>query len=77
MMNRISYSEAIKEAFTYLLENHQEVFIIGQGLWSPYAGNTMNDLEKKYGKKRIIDTPVSESQSRALLLGLQFLVCDL
>lgn len=70
MMNRISYSEAIKEAFTYLLENHEEVFIIGQGLWSPwYVGNTMNDLEKKYGKKRIIDTPVSESAVTGAAVG--------
>lgn len=56
-----TYSEAIYDAFDYLLKNHKDVFIMGQGLWSPwYVGNTMKNLEKKYGIKRIIDTPVSE-----------------
>ena len=31
--------------FEYLLENYPEVFVIGQGLWSPwYVGNSMTDL---------------------------------
>ena len=56
-----TYSEAIYDAFEYLLKNHKDVFIMGQGLWSPwYVGNTMKNLEKKYGVHRIIDTPVSE-----------------
>ena len=62
MVKRISYSDALREGFVYLLNNYPEVFIIGQGLWSPwYVGNTMKDLDKIYGKERIIDTPVSES----------------
>ena len=37
------------------------VFVIGQGLWSPwYVGATMTDLDKTYGKERVIDSPVSE-----------------
>ena len=69
-MTKISYSKAIFEAFDYLLENYPEVFILGQGLWSPwYVGNTMNDLDKKYGKDRIIDTPVSESACTGAAVG--------
>ena len=57
-----SYGKAILAGFEYLLENHPEVFVIGQGLWSPwYVGNSMTDLDKKFGKERIIDTPVSEN----------------
>jgi pyruvate dehydrogenase E1 component beta subunit len=59
---RLRYGEAILAGFEYLLGRYPEVFVIGQGLWSPwYVGNTMTDLDKKFGKHRIIDTPVSES----------------
>ena len=59
---RFNYGTAILDAFEYLLDKYPEVFVIGQGLWSPwYVGNTMTNLDKKYGKNRVIDTPVSES----------------
>ena len=64
------YGTAILAAFEYLLENYREVFIIGQGLWSPwYVGNTMTDLDKKFGIERVIDTPVSESASTGAAVG--------
>tara|TARA_B100000161_G_scaffold85377_1_gene59666 strand:- start:2455 stop:3450 length:996 start_codon:yes stop_codon:yes gene_type:complete len=70
MTNYITYSEAILEGFKYLLDNHEDVFVIGQGLWSPwYVGNTMKDLDKLYGKKRIIDTPVSENAVTGAAIG--------
>lgn len=60
-MKKLKYSQGILDAFHYLLENHKEFFVIGQGLWSPwYVGSTMKDLDKKYGKDRVIDSPVSE-----------------
>ncbi|MSR21393.1 MAG: alpha-ketoacid dehydrogenase subunit beta [Gemmatimonadetes bacterium] len=56
-----NYGTAIRSAFEYLLDRYPEVFILGQGLWSPwYVGNTMTDLDKRFGRDRIIDTPVSE-----------------
>jgi pyruvate/2-oxoglutarate/acetoin dehydrogenase E1 component len=56
-----NYGSALREGFAYLLKNHPEVFTIGQGLWSPwYVGNSMTDLDKEFGKDRVIDTPVSE-----------------
>lgn len=56
-----SYGTAILSAFEYLLEKYPEVFVIGQGLWSPwYVGNSMAGLDKKFGVHRVIDTPVSE-----------------
>lgn len=59
---RFTYSTAILSAFEYLLGTHPEVFVIGQGLWSPwYVGNSMTALDKKFGTHRVIDTPVSES----------------
>jgi len=65
-----SYGTAILAAFKYLLEKYPEVFVIGQGLWSPwYVGNSMTDLDKKFGKQRIIDTPVSESACTGAAVG--------
>jgi len=69
-MEKRNYGTAILSAFDYLLENYPEVFVIGQGLWSPwYVGNTMTDLEKKFGVDRVIDTPVSESACTGAAVG--------
>lgn len=65
-----NYGTAILAAFEYLLEKYPEVFVIGQGLWSPwYVGNSMTDLDKKFGIERIIDTPVSESACTGAAVG--------
>ena len=67
---KYNYGTAILAAFEYLLENYKETFVIGQGLWSPwYVGNTMTDLDKKFGKERVIDTPVSESATTGAAIG--------
>lgn len=68
--NRYNYGTAMLSAFEYLLENYPEVFVIGQGLWSPwYVGNSMTDLDKKFGAHRVIDTPVSESACTGAAVG--------
>lgn len=67
---RKNYGSAMLEAFEYLLARYPEAFVIGQGLWSPwYVGNTMTDLDKKFGAHRIIDTPVSEAASTGAAVG--------
>jgi len=69
-MKKYNYGTAICSAFEYLLENYPEVFVIGQGLWSPwYVGNSMTDLDKKFGTERVIDTPVSESACTGAAIG--------
>lgn len=69
-MTQRNYGTAILSAFEYLLDKYPEVFVIGQGLWSPwYVGNSMTDLDKKYGVDRIIDTPVSESACTGAAVG--------
>jgi pyruvate dehydrogenase E1 component beta subunit len=66
----VSYGEAIRLGFEYLLSTYPRVFAIGQGLWSPwYVGNSMTDLEKKFGKHRVIDTPVSELACTGAAIG--------
>lgn len=65
-----NYGGAILAAFEYLLGKYPEVFVIGQGLWSPwYVGNSMTDLDKRFGRQRIIDTPVSESACTGAAVG--------
>jgi pyruvate dehydrogenase E1 component beta subunit len=67
---RYSYGTAIRAAFEYLLDRYPETFVIGQGLWSPwYVGNSMTDLDRKFGKSRIIDTPVSEAACTGAAVG--------
>lgn len=69
-MRSIKYSEAIFESLDQLLGQDPDVIVIGQGLWSPwYVGSTMTDLEKSYGKDRILDTPVSENATTGVAIG--------
>ena len=69
-MRRIKYSEAMNEGFNQILKADKDVFIIGQGLWSPwYVGSTMTDLEKRFGKERILDSPVSENATTGIAIG--------
>lgn len=66
----LSYGEAIREGFVWLMENYNNVFTIGQGLWSPwYVGNSMTDLDKLFGKDRVLDTPVSEAATTGAAIG--------
>lgn len=67
---RFNYGTAILSAFEYLLKNYKETFVLGQGVWSPwYVGNSMVNLEKKFGIERVIDTPVSESATTGAAIG--------
>lgn len=70
MKKNLSYAESINEAFNFILKKFSESFVIGQGLWSPwYVGSTMKGLPRKFGKKRIIDSPVSEAAVTGIAVG--------
>jgi pyruvate dehydrogenase E1 component beta subunit len=65
-----TYAQAIREASAQLLERDERVFMIGQGVWSPwYVGTSMADLDKCFGRERVIDSPVSESATTGAALG--------
>lgn len=67
---KITYSFAINEAITQMMKKDSSVFVIGQGVKSPwYVGNTCKGLIKKFGEKRVIDTPVSENAMTGLAVG--------
>ena len=69
-MRRLAYAQAMREAFAQLLASDPRVFVIGQGVWSPwYAGTSLKDLDREFGRQRIIDSPVSENATTAAAIG--------
>ncbi len=67
---RISYSLALNEALHQLMAEDSSVFLIGQGVKSPwYVGNTCRGLLEKFGPRRVIDTPVSENAINGAAVG--------
>src|SRR5712664_1998056 len=69
-MRTLTYAQAMREAFAQLLASDPRVFVIGQGVWSPwYAGTSLKDLDKEFGRGRIIDSPVSENATTAAAIG--------
>jgi pyruvate/2-oxoglutarate/acetoin dehydrogenase E1 component len=70
MIRKLSYAQAIREAFEQLLATDPRVFVMGQGLWSPwYVGTSMQDLDRKFGRDRILDTPVCENATTGAAIG--------
>ena len=66
----LSYSLAINEALHQMMEADRSVFVIGQGVKSPwYVGNTCQGLLKRFGAQRVIDTPVSENAMTGVAVG--------
>ena len=69
-MRTLTYAQAIREAHAQLLRTDPRVFVIGQGLWSPwYAGTSLQGLDKEFGRGRIIDSPVSENAITGAAVG--------
>ena len=66
----LSYSLAINEALHQAMASDKSVFLIGQGVRSPwYVGNTCRGLLEKFGPERVIDTPVSENAITGAAVG--------
>lgn len=67
---KLQYSLAINEALQQIMTLDESVFIIGQGVKSPwYVGNTCKDLIKLFGEERVIDTPISENAMTGAAIG--------
>lgn len=66
----MTYSLAINEALHQAMEADPAVFLIGQGVKSPwYVGNTAQGLLDRFGPARVIDTPVSENAVTGAAVG--------
>jgi pyruvate dehydrogenase E1 component beta subunit len=69
-MRQLSYAEAIREAHAQLLASDPRVFLAGQGLWSPwYAGGSLDQLDREFGRERVLDSPVSENAVTGMCVG--------
>jgi pyruvate dehydrogenase E1 component beta subunit len=67
---KIQYSLSINEALHQMMERDESVFLIGQGVKSPwYVGNTATGLLERFGPERVIDTPVSEAVITGAAVG--------
>jgi len=67
---KLQYSLAINEAIHQMMALDKSVFLIGQGVKSPwYVGNTAKGLLEKFGRERVIDTPVSENAVTGAAIG--------
>lgn len=67
---KLSYSLAINEALHQMMSDDESVFLIGQGVKSPwYVGNTAQGLLERFGPERVIDTPVSENAMTGAAVG--------
>jgi pyruvate dehydrogenase E1 component beta subunit len=69
-MRALSYAQAIREAHAQLLRTDPRVFLLGQGLWSPwYAGTSLKDIDTEFGRDRVLDSPVSENATTGAAIG--------
>jgi len=69
-MRTLTYVEAIREAHGQLLAADPRVFLVGQGLWSPwYAGGSLENLDREFGRERVLDTPISENAVTGMAVG--------
>lgn len=69
-MRKLQFSLAINEALHQMMESDSAVFLIGQGVKSPwYVGNTAHGLLECFGEERVIDTPVSENVVTGAAVG--------
>jgi pyruvate/2-oxoglutarate/acetoin dehydrogenase E1 component len=69
-MRTLTYVQAIREAHSQLLARDPRVFLIGQGLSSPwYAGGSLENLDREFSKERLLDSPISENAVTGLGIG--------
>ena len=69
-MRKLSYVQAINETLHQMMEKDDSVFLLGQGVNSPwYAGQSTVGLVDRFGANRIFDTPVSEGAVAGTAIG--------
>jgi pyruvate/2-oxoglutarate/acetoin dehydrogenase E1 component len=66
----LQYEAAINEALHQTMADDPTVFLIGQGVKSPwYVGNTCSRLIDRFGEDRVMDSPVSENAITGAAVG--------
>lgn len=67
---RITYGQAVTEAMTQAMAMDQSVITLGQGVDAAgYVYDTTKGLSERFGKERVIETPIAEAAMTGLTLG--------
>lgn len=69
-MKEMKYSQAINEAVSQMMEIDNTIFVFGEGV--DYNGGifgSTDGLQKKFGKERVFDTPLSEDALTGVCIG--------
>lgn len=69
-MRELTYKDALYEALDQVMAKDERVFLIGEdiGVYGGAFGVT-GDLQQKYGKEWVIDTPISEAAITGACVG--------
>ena len=69
-MREISYTEALREALREEMERDDSVFLLGEDI-GRYGGafGVTRGLMDKFGKNRVINTPISEGSFVGMAVG--------
>ena len=69
-LRKLTVPEAIRETLSQAMSMDKQVFVMGQGVDDPSGifGMTL-DLQKKFGKERVFDTPLSENALTGIGVG--------
>jgi len=71
---RITFSQAINEALLLSMREDKNVFILGCGVTSPTEiFGSIRGLYKKFGKNRVIETPIAENGMTGIAIGASLL----
>jgi len=66
----ITYEQAVTEAIDQSMQLDSNVIVLGEGVdTAGYIYNTTSSLSEKYGKARVIETPIAESAITGITLG--------
>jgi len=69
-MRELTYKDALHEALDQVMAKDERVFLIGEDI-GVYGGafGVSADLQQKYGKERVVDTPISEAGITGACVG--------
>jgi acetoin:2,6-dichlorophenolindophenol oxidoreductase subunit beta len=67
-MREVQYIQAIREAIAEEMERDEKVFVLGEGVQTSTLKVT-EGLVDKFGRKRIIDTPICETAIAGMAVG--------
>jgi pyruvate dehydrogenase E1 component beta subunit len=68
--SEISFAEAIHQCMSYAMSSNEKAILIGQGI-GDFKGifGTTTGLLEKYGKERVIESPIAEEMMTGFALG--------